>query len=213
MGYSINTSQYLHSYEAYRIPKDSPAMNAGNSSLVKEGGECPLVLTEQSRKQLIKDRLEYAFAMKAEQDKEFAKQEQEAIKKMASDQAKALAVYRSMAKGDIVPSTDENKLMEYDDKLYQAAKMAQMLAQKAEAEKQESRWDPEEEEEYQKKLEALGEAGNKLVEETNKTFGEFIEAQTSSVVEIEPNKTTLSSIKSFYNMGGGLAGAILDISL
>ena len=213
MGYSIDTKQYLHSYEAYRIPEGSSAMNAQNSALVKKGGECELVLTESSRKQLVKDRIDYAFAMKFEQDKAFAKQEQEALKKYSSDQAKALSVYRKLAKGDIVPSTDENKLMEYDEKLYQAAKMAQMMAQRAEREKHESEWDPKEEAEYQAKLKALGEVGEELVEATNETFGEFIEAQTSSVVEIDASSTTLSSIKSFYNMGGGLAGAVLDISL
>ena len=153
-------------------------MKAENSSLVKKGGECELVLTERSRKQLLKDRMDYAFAMKAEQDKAFAKQEQEAVKKMMSDQAKALSVYRNMSKGDIVPSTDENKLMEYDDKLYQAAKMAQLMAQRAEREKHESEWDSKEEAEYQAKLKELGEIGKELVEGTNETFGEFIEAQT-----------------------------------
>lgn len=54
-----------------------------------------------------------------------------------------MAVFRSMSNGDIVPDSDEKKLMKYDDKLYQAAKMAQAMAQrmKKQAENKESEWD------------------------------------------------------------------------
>ena len=85
MGYSIDTTKYLHTYEAYRIPEGSSALNAENSSIVKAGGDSQLVLTEESRKQLIKDRMDYGAAMKAEQDKAYAEQEREALKKYASD--------------------------------------------------------------------------------------------------------------------------------
>jgi hypothetical protein len=213
MGYSIDTSKYIHTYEAYRIPEGSSALNAENSSIVKAGGDSQLVLTEESRKQLVKDRLDYGTAMKAEQDKAYAEQEREALKKYASDQAKMITVYRNMSKGDKVSDTDEKKLMDYDPKLYQAAKMAQMLAQKAEAEKHKSEWNQEEEDAYQAKLKELGEVGNKLGEEFNETFCDFMEAQSASVVEIDASNIDLSSIKSFYKMGGGLAGAIFDVSL
>ena len=33
MGYSIDTTKYLHTYEAYRIPEGSSALNAENSNL------------------------------------------------------------------------------------------------------------------------------------------------------------------------------------
>jgi hypothetical protein len=62
-------------------------------------------------------------------------------------------------------------------------------------------------------LKELGEVGNKLGEEFNETFSDFMEAQSASVVEIDASNIDLSSIKSFYKMGGGLAGAIFDISL
>lgn len=35
-----------------------------------------------------------------------------------------MAVYRAMAKGDIVPASDERKLQEYNSDLYQTAKFA-----------------------------------------------------------------------------------------
>ena len=112
-----------------------------------------------------------------------------------------------------MPGSDERKLMEYDEKLYQAAKMAQMLAQREKAEKHDSEWDPKEEAEYQAKLRELQEIGNELVEGYNETFGKFVEAQSNSVVEIDADSVNLSEIKSLYSMGGGLAGAVVDIGI
>lgn len=124
-----------------------------------------------------------------------------------------ITVYRNMAKGDMVSDADEKKLMAYDPKLYQAAKMAQMMAQRAEAEKHKSEWNQDEEDAYEAKLKELGEVGDELRDEANKTFGEFVEAQSANVVEIDASNINLSSITSFYKMGGGLAGATFDISL
>ena len=85
------------------------------------------------------------------------KTKEEGMKQVMEDQAKALAVFRSLSKGDIVPASDERKLMEYDDKLYQAGKAAQAMAQriKKEIEKKKSEWDEEEEKETKKEREIL----------------------------------------------------------
>ena len=53
---------------------------------------------------------------------ESAKQQGETMKDYYRDMAKVMEVARRLMKGDIVPSTDEKKLMEYNDKLYQMAK-------------------------------------------------------------------------------------------
>jgi hypothetical protein len=172
MSYSIDPSKYLHTYEVYRIPEGSSALNAENASIVKSDGDSPLVLTEESRKQLIKDRLDYGAAIKAEQDKVYEKQEQ----------------------------------MDYAPKPHQAEKTAQMTAQMAE-------WEPEEEDDYQAKLKALCEAGNELVEEYNRSYEDFMEAQSAYVLEIDSDTVDLSSIRSFYKMGGGLAGAIMGANV
>jgi hypothetical protein len=57
-----------------------------------------------------------------------------------------------MSKGDVVAGSDEQKLIDYAPKLYHAAKMAQMMAQKAEAKKHDAQWSQEEEDAYQAKL-------------------------------------------------------------
>ena len=50
---------------------------------------------------------------------ESSKQQGEAMKEYAEDMGKIMMVFRRLANGDIVPRTDEKKLMEYDDKMYQ----------------------------------------------------------------------------------------------
>ena len=59
---------------------------------------------------------------------ESTKQLGEAMKEYTEDMGKIMMVFRRMANGDIVPRTDEKKLMEYDDKMYQMAKNMQMQA-------------------------------------------------------------------------------------
>ncbi len=79
---------------------------------------------------------------------ESSKQQGEAMKEIAADMGKIMAVFRRLAHGDTVPQTDEKKLMEYDDKMYQMAKNMQMLAQQMEKErkKHKSLWEDEEKE-------------------------------------------------------------------
>ena len=78
---------------------------------------------------------------------ESAKQAGEAMEKSAADMGKVIMVFRRLANGDIVPQTDEKKLMEYEYKMYQVAKNMQMMAQQAEKErkKHKSLWEDEEE--------------------------------------------------------------------
>ena len=55
-----------------------------------------------------------------------------------------MTVARRLMHGDIVPGSDERKLLEYDNDLYMACKHAQMLAQLEEKKEYESLWDEEE---------------------------------------------------------------------
>ena len=81
---------------------------------------------------------------------ENSRQQNDAIAEEGENLAKIMTVFRRMAKGDIVPLTDEKKLMEYDDKIYQMAKNMQTMAQQLdkEHEKHKSLWEDEEKEEY-----------------------------------------------------------------
>jgi len=109
-------SGYLHVYEAYRIPKGTKVQNADGEEVVLSNDEDTLVLTEESSRQLIKDRKGFVELLDRNADLAAQKTQEAASKKISQDQAKALAVFRSMSSGDIVPATDESKLMEYDKK-------------------------------------------------------------------------------------------------
>ena len=80
---------------------------------------------------------------------ESAKQQGEAMKDYYTDMAKIMEVARRLMKGDIVPSTDEKKLMEYSDKLYQMAKNMGELAKTEKRKKYKSLWEDEEEKQYE----------------------------------------------------------------
>ena len=81
---------------------------------------------------------------------ENSKQQGDAMDKEMENLGKVMIVFRRLAKGDIVPLTDEKKLMEYDDKMYQMAKNMQAMAQQMEKEheKHKSLWEDEENPEY-----------------------------------------------------------------
>ena len=80
---------------------------------------------------------------------EAAKQTSEAMAKQAEDMVKIMEVYRRIASGAKVPSEDEQKLMDYDFKLYMAAKQAAIIAQSSD-EEYDSLWDEEEEDTEEK---------------------------------------------------------------
>ena len=157
-----NMKAYLHNYEAYRVPKGTMVKDALGKDVVLSEEKDVLVLTEKSGKQLIEDRRDYGGMLQMKAEVAAQKTQEEGMKQMMEDQAKALAVFRSLANGDVVPTSDERKLMEYDDKLYQAGKAAQAIAQrmKKEIEKKKSEWDEKEEAEQQKKMDELCEASN-----------------------------------------------------
>lgn len=207
---SNNISNYLHTYEAYRIPKGTAIRNAEGKTEVSK--EDQLVLTEKAQKQLIQDRMDFGADMIAERRKMDAEQNAEAEKKYAEDQSKMIAVFRSMSEGKMVSDTDEKKLMEYDPKLYMAAKMAQMMAQRVEEQK-ESHFNEKDEEEYRKKMEAYNTQKDDFNAKFNSEFDKFVEAQKGSVVEVDAADIDFSSLKPVVNLGGGISGTFIDMSV
>ena len=84
------------------------------------------------------------------QNMETAKQQGDIMAEEAKNLGKIMTVFRRLAHGDIVPQSDEKKLMEYDSKMYTAAKNMQAMAQrmKDEIKKHKSLWEDEEKKEY-----------------------------------------------------------------
>ncbi len=205
---NFDFSSYLHTYEAYRVSDDILKSDDTTSEKNKD----KLILTEKSQEQLIKDRVEFGSAMLKEKERINAERNQEAEKKMAEDQAKMVAIFRSMSEGKTVSDTDEKKLMEYDPKLYMAAKMAQMMAQRAEEEK-ESHFNEKDEEEFQKKIDAYNAKTEDINKKWNSLVDSFVNAQKKSIVEVSPKEEELSKLKSTIDLGSGIIGAIYDYSV
>lgn len=76
---------------------------------------------------------------------EVAKQQGEAMEESVEDLGKIMEVARRLMDGDIVPPTDEKKLMEYSMELYQAAKNIGVLMKKKESKEYDSLWEEEKE--------------------------------------------------------------------
>lgn len=210
---SSSMSGYLHVYEAYRIPKGTSVKNQAGEDVILSNDEDTLVLTDKSSRQLVEDRRNYGGMLQANAEAAAQKTQDEASKKIAQDQAKALAVFRSMSNGDNVPSSDESKLMDYDKKLYQAAKMAQAMAQMSRKrnETKESEWDEHEEEEYRNKMAKLCNESNEAAWGSAKELREFGEAQKENIVEIDSGKIDFSSLRTIPL--GGVIGEYIDLSI
>ena len=76
---------------------------------------------------------------------EVAKQQGEAMEESVEDLGKIMEVARRLMDGDIVPPTDEKKLMEYSMELYQASKNIGALMKQKESKEYDSLWEEEEE--------------------------------------------------------------------
>lgn len=74
-----------------------------------------------------------------------AEQQGEAAKDYVEDLGKIMEVARRLMKGDIVPATDEKKLMEFSMEMYQAAKNIGAMVREKEREEHDSLWDDDEE--------------------------------------------------------------------
>lgn len=96
----------------------------------------------------------YMEEWQAKLDLVAAEQNADAVNDAYEDMAKIMEVARRLCRGDVVPSYDEKKLMEYDSGLYQMAKNAQMMAQNEERKKHDSLWEEEGKKEYEDPIEA-----------------------------------------------------------
>ena len=211
-----NMSGYLHTYEAYRVPKGTKVQDATGKEVVLSNKEDVLVLTEKASKQLGKDRSEYTGMLQQKSEMAAQKTQDAANEKIAKDNAKVMAVYKAMANGDTVPASDERKLQEYDKDLYQAAKMAQSMAQlrtkQAERKHHASQWDEKEEQAYNAKMKELGDASNEAVLAIGEGSYEFSSAQKENIVEIDSSGVDFSSMK-VMSLGSGVTGAYIDLPI
>lgn len=74
-----------------------------------------------------------------------AKQQQDAAEEYAADVGKIMEVARRIMKGAIVPASDEKKLMEFSQDMYQVAKNIGAMAKREKKEKYDSLWEEDKE--------------------------------------------------------------------
>ena len=79
-------SGYLHTYEAYRIPKGTKVQNAAGEEVVLSEEEDTLVLTKESSRQLVKDRRDYGDLLQTNAEMAAEKTQDAARKKIAEDE-------------------------------------------------------------------------------------------------------------------------------
>lgn len=82
-----------------------------------------------------------------------AEQQGDAMEEYAEDLGKIMEVARRIMKGDIVPGSDEKKLMEHSMELYQAAKNIGAMVRQKERQEHDSLWEDEEKTEYEDPME------------------------------------------------------------
>ena len=208
-GVSFNISPYVHSYEAVKLQKGQEVPKDKQANLIQGDDGEQYMLTDAAKEQMIKDKKAFNDAYMMQSQMATSKANAEAEKKHAEDQAKAMTVYRNMAKGDIVPPGDERRLMEYDKDMYQFAKTAQMMAQNAERKKHKSEWDEDEEREYQETQNKLNEESNAWVENMNPTAQALYATQRDAIVE---NDAPATAETSSIAVSSGDTGAVLDIT-
>ena len=125
--------------ELSRLLKDPEKGAAGSFDRVE-------ISRELSRTDAQYDALSQVMAI---HNAEVSRQQNETLAKAAEDMVKIMEVYRRIASGAKVPAGDEKKLMDFDFKLYMAAKQAAQLARQND-EEYDSLWDEEEENEEPK---------------------------------------------------------------
>ena len=207
-----NMSGYLHTYEAYRIPKGTKVKDATGQEVILSNEEDVLVLTEKAGRQLVEDRRNYGSMLQMQAQMAAQRTQDAASKKYAKDQAKVMSVFRAMAKGDIVPVSDEKKLMEYSSELYQSAKMAQSLALQAERRKHKSQWDDKEEEAHKAKMKELRDKSNEAALAVGTGSREFSNVQKERIVEIDSDGMDFSSMQ-VTSLGADVTGAYINLSV
>ena len=82
-----------------------------------------------------------------------SEQQGDAMEEYAEDLGKIMEVARRIMKGDIVPGSDEKKLMEHSMELYQAAKNIGAMVRQKERKEHDSLWEDEEKTEYEDPME------------------------------------------------------------
>lgn len=168
--------------EQGQLAKTGLDEEAGQLAKTGPDEEAEQVQTEEQR---LEERQEKALKEMFQEQAERAKEAGKAV----DDTAKLMEVARRIAHGDKVPFKDEKKLMEFNPKLYQAAKSAAMLRTSGKHKKYKSLFEEEEKDMRERLRELNQESGNEngkvQEEEPAKEGGDFTGTATADGVGID----------------------------
>lgn len=151
--------------DSIRVNPDSEVIYANEAAKLELSYEA--LSKKQDEYQKYMDSIMQQF--NATMDMVSSKNSAKGAEKQAEDLGKIMEVARRIMKGATVPPSDERRLMEYDDKLYQMAKNIGMMVKERERKKYKSLWDEDDDDiDYEDPMEAadnveLGGTGPEIV--------------------------------------------------
>lgn len=127
--------------------------------------------TEEELEEMKKSEEMQSLAQMYQEQLESAKKAAEAAGEGFEDMGKALEIARRLMHGDIVPSSDEKFLMDYNKDVYMAAKNMQMMAQNEKSKKYDSILEDEEEEGEEGSASVRQEGGDLVIDASALNLG------------------------------------------
>lgn len=127
--------------------------------------------TEEELEEMKKSEEMQSLAQMYQEQLESAKKAAEAAGEGFEDMGKALEIARRLMHGDIVPSSDEKFLMDYNKDVYMAAKNMQMMAQNEKSKKYDSILEDEEEEGEEGSASVRQEGGDLVIDASGLNLG------------------------------------------
>lgn len=127
--------------------------------------------TEEELEEMKKSEEMRSLAEMYQEQLESAKKAAEAAGEGFEDMGKALEIARRLMHGDIVPSSDEKFLMDYNKDVYMAAKNMQMMAQNEKSKKYDSILEDEDEEGEEGSASVRQEGGDLVIDASGLNLG------------------------------------------
>ena len=126
--------------ELTQLLKDPSASNLDRSAISRE-----LSLVSESYEQARAGMEQIRMRESLERSAKASRQQSEAMAEASEEFLKCMEIARRIANGDLVPASDERRLIEYDYKMYMAAKNMASINQKPDPKVYDSLWKEEEE--------------------------------------------------------------------
>lgn len=121
MSININRAADFNSIYSPKMMKNNENQKSGNVTAGSDVSNAPLSAEKK---------MQQADAFLAQHDKLYAEQQAAVMDTITDGMAVAQEIARRMSSGAKVSQSDENNLMQYDMRLYMAAKNAQMMAER-----------------------------------------------------------------------------------